>query len=235
MFLIAITIFYLFLFFHLKNIYPAELNNEILRFCDETDDPDVKKDYLWIFKFKPLHLNISDVFYGIFFIAVSYLISIKYSQVSFVYLQTIFFTLLLSSAIDLKVRMMPDSVHIILISLGLYLSPSTLGIPLTDLVQGMILGYLLMYLVFWITSTIMNKEAMGMADAKLVASLGAVLGFMNIPLLLLLAGSLAAISIPFMNYSNKQYPFGPFISISAMLILFNELYLHINLMGLIAF
>ena len=233
MFLLTITVFYLFLFFHLKNIYPIELTNEILRFCDDDGTNSPKKDYLWIFKFKSLNLNIYDAFYGVLFLTISYLISLKYTQLSFVYLQTLLFILLLSSAIDLKVRMMPDSVHVIIISLGLYFSPSTLGIPLIELTQGMIVGYLLMFLVFWITSTIMNKEAMGMADAKLVASLGAVLGFMNIPILLLMAGFLAAISIPFMNYTNKQYPFGPFISVSALLILFNELHLHVDLMGLI--
>lgn len=229
--LLTTTIICMFLFLQLKRSYPIELEREVKSFCDESIDN--QRDFLWLFRFKKLDLNKQDGFYALLFATLSIIYYQNYSGLELVVLQVITFVLMLSSAIDLKINLIPESMHVMLIALGLLFSPMLLGIDIENLVYGMVAGYGLMYSAFWITSSLMGKEAMGMADIKYAAGIGAIIGIANIPVLILASSILGAISIPLMKNKNKQYPFGPFLSISAILLILNEIYFKFDFLSLI--
>jgi len=134
--------------------------------------------------------------------------------------------LLAASAIDLEHRIIPDEISLGGIALGLLLAFfSKATVPRWDSLIGAAVGFLILFLVmagYWL---ITRREGMGLGDAKLLAAIGAFLGWPAIPFVLLagsLAGTLIGLGLILLRRQGRFYkiPFGPFLSMGAWLWLF---------------
>jgi len=205
-----------YIFYILPNKYIKELELEQSRYCEKDSKP---VDMYWFIR-KGIKTPISFV---LAYVVISLLIlMISKTLLNFYFIESIFLILSIASYIDFKIKIIPDSTYIYLIPLGLIFSGYVLDVPLEYSIYGMVLGYISMYLILWITSAILKKEAMGMGDVKLLSSIGAILGIYLIPIVLLISSLVALLAIPLMK--EREKPFGPFLSFSVMLLLIlNEL------------
>ena len=120
--------------------------------------------------------------------------------------------------IDYDTKLLPDQITLPLLWLGL-LTHAFLGgpLPLTDAIVGAVAGYLFLWLTYWGFKLITGKEGMGYGDFKLLGALGAWLGWMALPAIILLSavsGLLYAISQFALRRQTKSepIPFGPFLA-----------------------
>lgn len=129
--------------------------------------------------------------------------------------------LLALTLIDLDHKLLPDSITLPLLWAGLIVALFTVdGEPLfTDLrssVIGAAAGYLSLWLVFQLFKLATGKEGMGFGDFKLLAALGAWLGWQMLPLVILLSaavGSVVGIALIAGGRSRHQaIPFGPYLA-----------------------
>ncbi len=127
--------------------------------------------------------------------------------------------------IDLQHQLLPDSLTLGLLWLGLLANINSLFTPLPDAVIGAIAGYLTLWLVMKIFYCCTGKIGMGHGDFKLLAAFGAWFGWMLLPALLLIASVLGAIAGLIYLKVTKQsketpIPFGPFLCLAGFFILF---------------
>jgi leader peptidase (prepilin peptidase)/N-methyltransferase len=130
------------------------------------------------------------------------------------------YVLLVITGIDLQHQIIPDSISIPCIPLCLL---SSLVLPWTDLKSsliGMVLGGGILYLVAQAYYLVRKKEGMGGGDIKLLAMIGAFLGWKGALIALMVgafAGTLAGIAMMLVRGKNLKYalPFGPFLSLGA--------------------
>tara|TARA_A100001035_G_scaffold198937_1_gene159506 strand:- start:432 stop:1208 length:777 start_codon:yes stop_codon:yes gene_type:complete len=129
--------------------------------------------------------------------------------------------LLLSSTIDIEHGLLPDQITLPLLWLGLIVNLYLELVPLSAAVLGATLGYVSLWLLFWIYKFLRGKEAFGYGDFKLLAATGAWFGFQAIPSTLLYAsitGLIWALLKGFIEKSPIQsLPFGPFISFGVII------------------
>lgn len=121
--------------------------------------------------------------------------------------------------IDYDTQLLPDSMTMPMIWLGLLLSLLPLFVDSTSSIVGAALGYMLLWSVFHLFKLITGKEGMGFGDFKLLAMLGAWLGWKMIPLIILLssfAGAVIGILLVVFKGHNKEkpIPFGPYLAIA---------------------
>lgn len=95
--------------------------------------------------------------------------------------------LLTLAAIDINTRLLPDDLTLPLLWLGLLFNLFATFTPLEDAVVGAIVGYLSFWLLYWLFRLPSGKEALGYGDFKLLAALGAWLGWRALPELVLIA------------------------------------------------
>lgn len=212
-------------FFYLAPAYKRELLDEERRFLNS----ETNKDYLWFIRFNKCLVGVEGYVYLIIYSVISFIIYqyTKSETLVFIYFQLLFFILYLASYIDIKIKIIPDSSHVYLIILGLTLTGEVLNIAQSEIIYGMIGGYIMLFSAMWITSAILRKESMGMGDVKLVAALGAIVGISNIPYMLLMSVIMAIFFIPF--YKDRERPFGQFISASAFILVINEYNQYIDM------
>ncbi|MCG7498167.1 A24 family peptidase [Vibrio sp. Of7-15] len=137
-------------------------------------------------------------------------------------LAAIFFTFVLIAAtfIDLDTMLLPDQLTLPLMWGGITLS--LLGfspVSLQDAVIGAIVGYLSLWSLYWAFKLLTGKEGMGYGDFKLLAALGAWLGWQQLPVLILMSSLVGAIfGIAQLRAQqkgmDKEFPFGPYLAIS---------------------
>ena len=89
---------------------------------------------------------------------------------------------------------------------------------------GAALGYLLLWLVYWGYRLATGKEGMGYGDFKLLAALGAWLGWTMLPLIVLLSsavGALVGLMLILLrgHQRDKPIPFGPFLALAGLVAL----------------
>ena len=121
------------------------------------------------------------------------------------------------AGIDTKAKLLPDQITLPLLWLGLLANTAGMFISLTDAVFGAILGYLSLWTFHWMFKLITGKEGIGYGDFKLMAVIGAWLGWQMLPLILLIATGMGAmVGIYAIVIGGKdrnfQIPFGPFIA-----------------------
>lgn len=142
---------------------------------------------------------------------------------SYIYI-VVSFALSLAFSIDMKYRLIPDETHIIILFAGLV----NLFLHLSNW-WNYLLGALLGGAIFWglglLSLVIFKKEGMGFGDVKLMAALGFVFGIKNILVITLVSfvfGALigGALLIIKKNDSDGYIPFGPFIVIATLVIMF---------------
>ena len=129
------------------------------------------------------------------------------------------------AAIDWDTTLLPDSINQPLLWAGLAVAALGLTIPLHLAVVGALVGYLSLWSVYWAFKLATGKEGMGYGDFKLLAALGAWLGWqMILPIVLgaSVIGAIVGIAMK-MNASLREgryVPFGPFLAGGGLVVLF---------------
>lgn len=134
-------------------------------------------------------------------------------------------TLIAAAGIDLEHYILPDLLVLPLLWVGLLFNLFGTYVPLSEAVIGAVAGYLVLWIVYQLFRLLTGKEGLGYGDFKLLAALGAWLGWRMLPLIIL-AGALAGVMIggAWLLLSRRgrthPVPFGPFLVAGALLALF---------------
>ena len=132
--------------------------------------------------------------------------------------------------IDFDTQLLPDDITLPLLWIGLLfnLNPNPNNGGFTDLksaVIGAILGYLILWSVYWLFKIVTGKEGMGYGDFKLLGAIGAWFGWQLLPAVILLSSVVGAvIGIGMILFKGKDggtaIPFGPFLALGGIVALF---------------
>lgn len=127
--------------------------------------------------------------------------------------------------IDLDTQLLPDSITLPLLWLGLAFNLGNTFATINDAVIGAMAGYLSLWLVFHLFRLVTGREGMGYGDFKLLAAIGAWLGWQMLPLTILLSSVVGAVVgialIVFARHGrNTPIPFGPYLAAAGVLALF---------------
>lgn len=127
--------------------------------------------------------------------------------------------------IDLDTFFLPDDITLPLVWAGLLANMAGVFVDLQSAVIGAIAGYLALWLVFWGYKLATGKDGMGYGDFKLLAAIGAWLGWKMLPVVILLSslvGAIVGISlIVFARHGrNVPIPFGPYLVLGGLIALF---------------
>jgi len=127
--------------------------------------------------------------------------------------------------IDFDTSLLPDSLTLPLLWLGLMFNLASIFTPLPEAVIGAIAGYLILWSIFWLFKFVTGKEGMGYGDFKLLAAIGAWLGWELLPVTLLLSsvvGALVGIAMIVLVKHNRRVPipFGPYLAGGGLVALF---------------
>ena len=144
-------------------------------------------------------------------------------------------TLLVLSFIDLDTKRLPDIITIPGTFIFFAAAFAAHDVRWLDRAIGVAAGYLIVRLIADFYYYVLKREGLGLGDGKLLAMIGAVMGWRSIPIVLFIAsiiGSLVAIplllltrrrppsSSPSESFARIEVPFGPFLAIGAILYLF---------------
>jgi leader peptidase (prepilin peptidase)/N-methyltransferase len=128
------------------------------------------------------------------------------------------------SFIDIDHQLLPDSITLPLLWLGLLVNSFELFVPLIDAVWGAIAGYLILWSVYWGFKLLTGKEGMGYGDFKLLAAFGAWMGWQALPVIILLS-ALSGIVVTVLQMllsgrsRHQPIPFGPYLAIAGWIAL----------------
>jgi len=119
--------------------------------------------------------------------------------------------------IDMDEYLLPDSLTLPLVWIALIANSFALFTSLENAVYGAIAGYLSLWSIFWIFKLLTGKEGMGYGDFKLLAAIGALLGWQALPVVILLSSVVGAVvgilGIMIMGRDkNIPIPFGPYLA-----------------------
>ena len=133
--------------------------------------------------------------------------------------------LVVLTAIDLDHQLLPDSLTLPLVWIGLLLNIDNTFVSLESAVLGAVFGYLCLWAVFWLFKIVTGKEGMGHGDFKLLAALGAWFGLAALPTIVLLSSVVGAVLGVALIATGKQdretpMPFGPFLAGAGLIHLF---------------
>ena len=125
--------------------------------------------------------------------------------------------LIAASGIDIGHKLLPDNITLPLLWLGLLLSFFDVFVSLEDSVIGAMVGYMSLWSVFMLFKLITGKEGMGYGDFKLLAMLGAWLGWKPLLVVILtssMVGAIVGISMIVMKVNERgtKIPFGPYLA-----------------------
>ena len=164
-------------------------------------------------------------------------ISTNVTQLAFI---AIFSAFLISlTMIDINKMILPDQLTLTLLWIGLLANTDGLFIDLEHAVMGAVLGYSILWSVFWLFKLLTGKNGMGYGDFKLLAALGAWLGWQSIPSILLVASIMGIIYGVFMKVKTSliknEYAFGPFLAIAGWITMITKIndtfsFPHLSLM-----
>lgn len=127
--------------------------------------------------------------------------------------------------IDLDTTLLPDSLTLPLVWLGLLFNLNGFFVPLADAVVGAMAGYLILWSVYWLFKLATGKDGMGYGDFKLLAAIGAWLGWQMLPVTLLLSSVVGAVigiaMIVLVKHDRRvPIPFGPYLAGGGLVALF---------------
>lgn len=134
-------------------------------------------------------------------------------------------TLLALTFIDLDSQLLPDDLTLPLLWAGLLINLFGVFVPLREAVIGAVAGYVALWSVYWAFKLIRGKEGMGYGDFKLLAALGAWMGWKALPAIVLLSsavGAVIGISLVLVKHRDHQQPlpFGPYLAVAGAIALF---------------
>ncbi|MGB8484201.1 MAG: A24 family peptidase [Acinetobacter bohemicus] len=119
--------------------------------------------------------------------------------------------------IDFDTQLLPDRYTLTLAALGLGINSYAIYISPTAAIWGYILGFLCLWIVYYLFKIVTGKEGMGYGDFKLLAALGAWMGPLMLPLIVLLSslvGAIIGIVLLKIRKENQPFAFGPYIAIA---------------------
>lgn len=126
--------------------------------------------------------------------------------------------------IDLDTQLLPDSMTLPLVWIGLVFNLGGTYADLPDAVIGAIAGYLSLWSVYWLFKLATGKEGMGYGDFKLLAAIGAWLGWQMLPLTILFSSLVGAVTgvgliVVKRHGRNVPIPFGPYLAAAGVIAL----------------
>jgi leader peptidase (prepilin peptidase)/N-methyltransferase len=132
--------------------------------------------------------------------------------------------LLAMTFIDFDTKFLPDDLTYPLLWAGLLFNLNGMFVPLRDAVIGAAAGYLALWSVYWLFKLATGKEGMGYGDFKLLAALGAWLGWQMLPTIILLSSVVGAIVgigliVVARRSRDNPIPFGPYLAAAGMIAL----------------
>lgn len=127
--------------------------------------------------------------------------------------------LLALAVIDLEHQLLPDDITLPLLWAGILLNTQGLFVPLQDAVFGAAAGYLCLWSVYWVFRLLSGKDGMGFGDFKLLAALGAWLGWQSLPMIIVLSsacGATVGIALILLRGRDRNLPipFGPWLAMA---------------------
>ncbi len=119
--------------------------------------------------------------------------------------------------IDMDEYLLPDSLTLPLVWIGLFANSFALFTSLENAVYGAIAGYLSLWSIYWLFKIVTGKEGMGFGDFKLLAAIGAFLGWQALPVVILLSSVVGAVVgilgiVILGRDKNIAIPFGPYLA-----------------------
>lgn len=133
-------------------------------------------------------------------------------------------SLLVLALIDFDTQLLPDSITLPLVWAGIAFNLFDALTNLQSAVIGAMAGYLVLWSVYWLFKIITGREGMGFGDFKLLAALGAFLGWALLPLIVLLSsvvGAVIGILLILMAQRGREVPmpFGPYLACAGLVAL----------------
>ncbi len=133
--------------------------------------------------------------------------------------------LLALTAIDFDTQLLPDDITLPLLWSGLLFNLFGVFTNLPSAVWGAVIGYLTLWGVYWLFKLVTGKEGMGYGDFKLLAALGAWMGWQMLPLIILLSSLVGAVIgitliVALKHGRNIPIPFGPYLAGGGLIALF---------------
>lgn len=133
-------------------------------------------------------------------------------------------TLIALTFIDADTTFLPDDLTLPLLWLGLIANLWNTFAPLQEAVIGAVAGYLILWSIYWLFKLATGKEGMGYGDFKLLAALGAWLGWkMLLPIILLSSIVGAVVGIVLIALARRgrdiPIPFGPYLAAAGFIVL----------------
>ncbi len=126
--------------------------------------------------------------------------------------------------IDIDHQLLPDDITLPLMWLGLLFNVGGTYVSLQEAVLGAMAGYLALWSIYWIFKLLTGKEGMGYGDFKLLAALGAWLGWQALPVIILLSslvGAVCGIALMIIKRRGREIPipFGPYLAMAGWIAL----------------
>ena len=126
------------------------------------------------------------------------------------------------SGIDIDRQLLPDVITLPMLWLGLLLSVFGLFTDSTASILGAVAGYMALWLIYQTFKRLTGKEGMGYGDFKLLALLGAWLGWSALPLIVILSSVVGAVSgilmMLLLRHDHRMpIPFGPYLAAAGWL------------------
>jgi leader peptidase (prepilin peptidase)/N-methyltransferase len=123
--------------------------------------------------------------------------------------------------IDFDTQLLPDDITLPLLWLGLLVNLGGGFVDLRSAVIGAAGGYLVLWLVYWAFKLIAKKEGMGYGDFKLLAAIGAWLGWQVLPFVIIVAAGLGAVIGSLALWLRREgrdtrIPFGPYLALAGI-------------------
>ncbi len=133
-------------------------------------------------------------------------------------------TLIALTMIDIHKHLLPDNLTLPLLWLGLIFALFDTYTPLQSAVIGAIAGYMVLWTVFQVFKLVTGKDGMGFGDFKLLAALGAWMGWAMLPQMILISSVIGAIGGSIMLVTGKTrrrqpIPFGPYLALAGWIAL----------------
>ena len=134
-------------------------------------------------------------------------------------------TLLALTIIDIQHRLLPDILTLSLLWAGLLVNSNNTFTSINLSLYGAVIGYLSLWIVYWLFKIITKKDGLGYGDFKLLAAIGAWCGWKSLPIIILLSsltGSLFGLTMILVFKKNRysQIAFGPFLAIAGTVTFF---------------
>lgn len=121
------------------------------------------------------------------------------------------------TGIDMDTQYLPDRLTFPLLGLGLAINSAAVFVSPVGAIWGALLGFLSLWTVSFIFKLVTGKVGMGHGDFKLLAALGAWLGVMQLPLIILLSsvvGAILGVVLLIKHKASRHFAFGPFLAIA---------------------